>query len=71
MAEKYSVRWLKRTLFRRKASPYYWGHVRDQRTGKVHRFSTGKTAKKRANEYVNAWIQEQEDRETLTTRAKR
>ena len=57
------VRWIRRELFKRPGSPYYWGHVRDTRKEKVHRFSTKRTAKSRAREYVESWIREKEAKE--------
>ncbi len=54
------VRWIRRELIKRPGSPYYWGHVRDKRAEKVHRFSTGRTSKRQAREYVESWIREQE-----------
>ena len=61
--ERVNQRWVVRKLYRRKESPYYYGHVRDERAGKVHWLSTGETNKRRARQFLTEWIEEREERE--------
>ena len=63
MAETINARWIVRKLYQRTASPFWYGHVRDDRTGKVHWISTGETSQRRAKQRVLDRIRELEARE--------
>src|SRR5437867_331841 len=63
MYETIDARWVKRDLFKHQKSGLYYGNVRDKRSGRVYRFSTGTKNRKHANDRVNEWISEAKLRE--------
>ena len=60
--------WILRKLYQRGESRYWYGHIRDERTGQVKWRSTGETNKRRAEQVMLAWIRELEKAEKVQTR---
>ncbi len=67
MAEIINARWTVRKSFKRPGSDFWYGAVRDDRSGRVHRVSTGTANGKHARQRVLDWVREQEEREKNLT----